>query len=99
MLFDSWKLDKSKRVEFINILTNKNADIAAVSLKYNTSWPLAVGHYANSKLNSEHSKQRLDEHKRIESETIQKLIDLVGLERVNEFYNRNVTKLKNNDDN
>lgn len=84
-IFDSWNLSSSTRKKFVAILAEQSVHMADVTRKASTSWPLEVGHSANRKLNSAHGRKLLDEYKRIEADTRQKLIELVGAGRVSEF--------------
>jgi hypothetical protein len=84
-LFDMWNLNNSQRNKFVSILSEQSIRMAEVSLKASTSWPLEVGHSANRKLNSAHIKAQVDEYRRIQADTRQKLTDIVGANRVSEF--------------
>lgn len=97
-LFDTWGLDKNTRDEFVKTLVEQSVRLADISLKSSTSWPANVGHAANRKSNAEHAKKQLGEVQKVQSETRNKLIALVGVDRVVEFEHRKAGKVAGNDD-
>lgn len=97
-LFDSWGLSSAERNEFVKILAEQSARMADVSLKSDVLWPLSVGDARNRKENTDHTVAKLNEFQRIQSETKQKLVGIVGADRVLEFEQQKNKQTKVNDD-
>ncbi len=91
-LFDAWGLSNQQRNEFVHILSEQSVRLAEISLKSSNSWPVEVGYAGNRKADNEHARKQLAEMKIVRAETKQKLVALVGSERVQEFESKQTPK-------
>lgn len=91
-LFDAWGFSNQQRNEFVHILSEQSVRLAEISLKSSNSWPVEVGYAGNRKADNEHARKQLAEMKIVRAETKQKLVALVGSERVQEFESKQTPK-------